>query len=621
MSQTSTTPQTSAIKLTNVGKMYKLFDRPLDNLLDAIGMTKWFGSRKKRFNEFWALRNINLELAKGSRVGLIGCNGAGKTTLLKLITQNFQPTEGTVAVHGEVQALMTSGSGFHPEFSGLENIRSALAYEGFHPSEIEEAMKDIADFTELGPFLNQPLKVYSAGMQARLTFATATVVRPDILIIDEVLGAGDGYFSQKCNERIQNLVDSGATVIVVSHAMDQITKLCTDAIWLDRGRVVQQGTAVELVKAYDEHLRKKTAIRLRAKNYKRQSNNITSYEQLDNCTASVLSKFTNQGEENSKLCISEIHIHEDGEALESLRVGEPQDTSQTLLSYVVIDNTTGWSVPVKEDDRMCRYVESINQENGNAGLTLQNLFAMEKEKNYEVAITFKEIGNCDSHVDFLLTGKELPPVKLQGKPGEWTTQRILLQAASEQQNDLESEAPIQSAVRRWPGLGSLLIQKLEILDRNEQSTVLIEAGQPAHFQMTFEAMESGTYPITPAIVFLRKDGLMVTQLIGDEVTLSLDKGESVRLRLQLDSLNVGDGEYLISTAIYKWLDLNEKSHAEHYDMLDRSFEVEVFGNLPMYSVAVFRHQGSQWTWHTRDSVIVTSEKQIGKSSSNDTQVA
>ena len=178
------------LRLEGVGKMYKMYSKRLDSYLDAANLGWLLPWRRLDYDEFWALRDVDLEVDSGTRLGIIGRNGAGKTTLLKLLTQNVAPTEGTIEVKGQVQALLEAGAGFHPEFTGYENIRASLTYQGMAPDQIEEAIKDIQTFTELGQFLAQPFKTYSAGMKSRLTFATATVLNPDILIVDEILGAG-----------------------------------------------------------------------------------------------------------------------------------------------------------------------------------------------------------------------------------------------------------------------------------------------------------------------------------------------------------------------------------------------------------------------------------------------
>jgi lipopolysaccharide transport system ATP-binding protein len=229
------------------------------------------------------LARIDLEVKQGERLGIIGRNGAGKSTLLKLLTGNLAPTEGQLTVNGSIQALLTAGAGFHPEFSGIENIQSSLTYQGLTSDEINQAIADISEFTELGDFLGQPFKMYSAGMQARLTFATATVLKPDILIVDEILGAGDAYFFGKSIERMKELVLSGATVLIVSHALDQIARFCERAIWVDRGRIVYSGPALETIRAYEEYIHKMEDRRLQAKNRVRKvgiENILTKFFQM-----------------------------------------------------------------------------------------------------------------------------------------------------------------------------------------------------------------------------------------------------------------------------------------------------------------------------------------------------
>ena len=182
------------------------------------------------------------------------------------MTQNFPPTEGRVDVRGSVQALLEVGSGLHPEFTGRENIQASLGFLGLSRAEIGEAARDIADFTELGRFLDQPFKTYSLGMQARLGIGIATTIRPEILIIDEVLGAGDAYFFAKSTARMQRLLSEGASVLLVSHALDQIARFCDETIWLDRGRIVMRGSTTEVIKAYEKFIRELDERRLHAKN-------------------------------------------------------------------------------------------------------------------------------------------------------------------------------------------------------------------------------------------------------------------------------------------------------------------------------------------------------------------
>ena len=251
-----------AIRFDDVHKVYRLYASVSDQAVDVLGLSALFFWRRGRYREFSALSGVNLTVARGERLGVLGRNGAGKSTLLKLITGNFRPTGGTVTINGRVQALMSVGLGFHPEFSGYENIRSSLLYNGLSADELEKAVADVVQFSELGDFLEHPVKTYSLGMRSRLEFAAATALAPDILIVDEVLGAGDAYFSAKSAQRMHALAASGATLVLVSHSMQQILAFCERAIWLEAGRVVYEGSSLEAIKAYEEfsiRLRKEAA--------------------------------------------------------------------------------------------------------------------------------------------------------------------------------------------------------------------------------------------------------------------------------------------------------------------------------------------------------------------------
>lgn len=245
-------PETPAILVRDLYKTYRLYPNLKEQVLDALGLARLRFWRRPAYTEFSALNGVNFTVARGERVGIVGRNGAGKTTLLKLITGNFAPSRGEVLVNGKVQALMNVGLGFHPEFTGLENARSALAYSGLPRSELQAALDDVIAFAELGEFLHQPVKTYSLGMQARLMFATATAIKPEILIIDEVLGAGDAYFSAKSSHRMDRLAASGCTLLLVSHSMQQVLQFCTRAIWLERGKIVMEDDALPVVRAYEE---------------------------------------------------------------------------------------------------------------------------------------------------------------------------------------------------------------------------------------------------------------------------------------------------------------------------------------------------------------------------------
>jgi len=205
---------------------------------------------------FEALRGINLNIRKGERVGIVGRNGAGKTTLLKLLLGHVKPTSGSLTVRGSVHAMMKTDLGIHAHFTGRQNVLSSLAYNNIYGEEAQQKLEEIREFTELGAYLDQPFMNYSLGMQSRLLFAIATCVHPDILIVDEMLGAGDAYFSSKSTKRMQALIDRGCSLLLVSHNTQQIMQFCDKVIWLRAGQVYHEGPARDVINAYDVYIEK-----------------------------------------------------------------------------------------------------------------------------------------------------------------------------------------------------------------------------------------------------------------------------------------------------------------------------------------------------------------------------
>lgn len=236
-----------AVRLENVSVRYRVPHERIGTLKEyAIRALQ----RRVKNDEFWALRDINLEVRRGEVLGIIGRNGAGKSTLLKVVARVLRPTTGRVWIRGRVAPLLEFGAGFHPELTGRENIFLNGTLLGFSRREMEEKLERIVDFAELWDFIDAPLRTYSSGMVARLGFAIATDVRPDILIVDEVLSVGDEAFGRKAAGRMESFRDGGATVLLVSHAMSVVEATCERALWIDGGRVRAYGPAREVASAY-----------------------------------------------------------------------------------------------------------------------------------------------------------------------------------------------------------------------------------------------------------------------------------------------------------------------------------------------------------------------------------
>ncbi len=244
----------TAVKVENVSVMFNLNKEKVDNIKEYLIK---FLKRKINFTEFWALRDISFEVMQGERIGILGLNGAGKSTLLKVIAGVLKPTTGTARVEGVIAPLLELGAGFDMNYTGAENIYLYGATMGYSRKYIEERYKEIVEFSELGDFINVPVKNYSSGMRARLGFSIATAVEPQVLILDEVLSVGDAKFKIKSEAKIKSMFDKGVTVLFVSHNTAQVRRLCTKAILLEHGKIIASGTADEVCDVYDKKVKAK----------------------------------------------------------------------------------------------------------------------------------------------------------------------------------------------------------------------------------------------------------------------------------------------------------------------------------------------------------------------------
>ena len=248
----------SAVEAHRLGKHYRIYDKPQD------AFKEWL-LRRPRHHRLEVLRALNFTLEAGDTLGVIGENGAGKSTLLKLLAGTLQPSSGRLRVNGRVSAILELGSGFHPEFSGIENARMGCALLGLSPEQIDAALPEIVAFSELGDAVQRPVKTYSSGMYVRLAFSVVTAVDPDILVIDEALAVGDIYFQKKSLDRIRRFIDQGRTLVFCSHNLYQVKSLCRRCLWLDHGRARLLGDAGEVVDSYMDAMRERARVDARAR--------------------------------------------------------------------------------------------------------------------------------------------------------------------------------------------------------------------------------------------------------------------------------------------------------------------------------------------------------------------
>lgn len=317
----------SAIIATNVGKVYRQFDKPIDSLKELF-------FRKQYHQKFWALRNANFCCEDGEVLGVVGDNGAGKSTLLKLLAGTAKATEGELTVNGRVSAILELGSGFHVDFTGLENIHLGCAMLGLNAKQIDEKVDEIIEFAELANFIHQPVKNYSSGMFVRLAFSVVTSVDPDILVVDEALSVGDQHFQKKSMDRMMAFKNRGKALVFCSHSLYHVKELCDKAIWLDKGEVMLYGTSAEVVDAYTDHVRQKN----KQTEFSTQKAKIKAEKQPQERLAASLIEATLLGAEKNKDGAPEFITHSRFAVKVSAEISSSLDINDVHIGVVIKRN-------------------------------------------------------------------------------------------------------------------------------------------------------------------------------------------------------------------------------------------------------------------------------------------
>ena len=577
--------QATAIQLHDLGKMYTLFRRPADKVFHALGLDRWMFWQRSVYQEFWALRGINLEVRAGERVGIIGQNGAGKSTLLKLMTGGVTATEGTIRVRGRIQALLELGTGFHPEFSGRQNLWASLALNGLTPRQISQKENGIIDFAELEDFIDQPLRTYSAGMYARLAFSTATAVEPEILIIDEVLGAGDAYFSGKCVERMKRLTrESGATVLFVSHDLASVQALCQRVLWIHRGRIRQDGDPLSIIKQYMAMVRKQEEIRLRARDLKVLKKQAVLLEKDEDIYDKLLFHFlTADGiPPQTGQQINSITLFVEDQEVGRIDVGSPMDNSADHLNYVMDSpGYMDWGPARRNQEGPYReYIDCAGsyghapfefavaktflQGPGartfrleiSARVSQEILVELYDQKEY-VQVGVLRPGRTEHHFEFsgaVLEGEEVADVE----------------------SHLPAVSPVLAAASNLDdyGKGGARIASLKMAGPDHTDSRVFYIQDPLSVTLEFEAFQELRNPVFVFCIYL-PDGKCASQwMVSSEELGSPTLWGRGQVTFHIDRLVLGKSAYVASAAIFKYL-RSDGQEPEAYHVMDRCIHFQV----------------------------------------------
>ncbi|MGA1868906.1 MAG: ABC transporter ATP-binding protein [bacterium] len=327
------------IQAKNINKTYPLYVSNIDRLKETLNPFK-----KNYHDTFFALKNISLEVKKGETLAIIGQNGSGKSTLLKLICGILTPDDGDLYINGRISALLELGAGFNPDFTGRQNVYLNASILGFTDKEIDERFDDIVFFSEIGKFIDQPVKTYSTGMYLRLAFSVAVHVDPEILIIDEVLGVGDIRFQQKCLRRMETFKKNG-TILFVSHDMGAVRSFCDRAVWLKDGQIYRQGSVdtiaeeYEIFMFYEEHLEVQNKNTIRSENVNQISDLDVHWQDLNNfeCFGDFKARLVRGAFYKNNPFEPLITINNQQEAVLFMQIEANDDIDQSIIGFIIYD--------------------------------------------------------------------------------------------------------------------------------------------------------------------------------------------------------------------------------------------------------------------------------------------
>ncbi|MCX7958197.1 MAG: ABC transporter ATP-binding protein [Deltaproteobacteria bacterium] len=581
-----------AIKITQLGKAYRLYSRQSDKILDSLGINRLLFLKRNYYQEFWALRDINMIVEKGERVGLIGRNGAGKSTLLKIVAGNITPTSGKIIVNGRVDALMELGTGFHPEFTGRENIRASLRLFGLSHNEIKRLEDEIIDFAELDEFIDYPVKTYSAGMYARLAFSVSTMLTPEILIIDEILGAGDAYFAGKCIERMKRLTEeSGATVLFVSHDVSSVQKLCERVIYLEKGRIIEDGDAIDVIKKYTAMIREMENNRLKLKSIglvkkdaqvinTEYGKNVLLFHLIEERWDTIKGSYP----------FTKIEFNVDNKYTDSIEVGGPMDNDISHSAYLITSpRFTDWSLPKKICGVVSRLVTDCDGLYKHAPFVFrfpEHITEFEKvclRLSYIDNTTgrlFLEIYNGDKYIKVgeikfensgLIRSEEfeIGEILRKFKSGGMKTDDSKPAPVTENKPDVKDNV-IATKGDIYGEMPSL-IEKVSILDDALEERYVFVTREKMIVRIYYSVSLRIENPIFVVAIY-GTDGTVINQAISskDNFRVEFIEGRGY-VDVIYDPLIIGEGDYHVSAGIFKSVDLLSRGVNPAYSVHDRRY--------------------------------------------------
>lgn len=522
------------IRAHDLRKVYRLYAGPSYKFLDMFGL---LSDKPGRYTEHAALDGVSLEIKRGEKVAFIGRNGAGKSTLLKLVTRVIEPTSGVLDVKGQVHALLQIGTGFHPDFTGRDNVFAYLAQLGVTGKEAERRYGEIVEFAELEEYISQPVKTYSSGMAVRLMFSTATAITPELLVLDEVLGVGDAYFAQKSYERMRELTDrSRTTLLLVTHDVYSAVKICDRLIWIDRGRVLMDGDGPQVIKAYEDSVRQQEEARLRL----RQQHRAQEASSAPGSSPVVIEiQSAGQRPLPAPVYFSRIELVNGGR-----RHGLPLDVTafDERQPCHLQREGAAWGEPTPHEGRQSRALL-------NYGSPFHKVAGVVALPEGLAADAHLEIDYCATDafqtVVRLFDGNRVRELGLlEGEPGRWQT---WTSAARQDSPGAPATAINATGVH---GTGAITITAIATLNAAGSEVHFFPHGGPFELQLQFQINQPDLVERPQVLIAFHKDGIQdVCRLITRDLLFDATSSRRGEVRLRIPRLWLGAGGYTVTVMV------------------------------------------------------------------------
>jgi lipopolysaccharide transport system ATP-binding protein len=598
----------TVVRVENLTKRYRLYRKPLYRFLDMYGLL-WAPAGK--YKEHAAVSDLSFEVRRGEKIAIIGRNGAGKSTLLKMICGVVTPTTGSLNVEGEIHALLSLGTGFHPDFTGRENIYSYLAHLGIVGREADGRFAEILDFSELHEYIDQPVKTYSAGMGVRLMFSSATVITPDILVIDEVLGSGDAYFAKKSFERMKELCErAGTTLLMVTHDLYSAAMFCERLIWIDRGVMKMDGPGKSVLRAYEESIRDQEEQRLRSLRLATIAANQKAGAGEKSSLAAYL-RLAPGDDAPPDLALSHIRFFNGDALLAALDMEASADEAANRGKSVLLvaDSREGnWGEPETIEGRPARRMLPYGSIFHKLPLIVTDQAIAGAAREGVLSIELGCLAGRRHRLEFAVLdpdGGTIVAQQFEAAPGGWQDIRVALRTS-------EASQPLaQSEFRARHGQRAMQITDVRFAGQDGGERMHFTAGATMRIKLSYRLNRPDFAERPTILAAFQQNGVVRSHRFWtDQILISAAEGREGEIEILADPLLLGAGTYFVTISVFQEGYIKSSAPKKFfavseyvYDIHARAYEIVVKPSAtePFCNDVIFQHP-SHWRHNGKSEI-------------------